>query len=65
MYPPPSSSEVADRPLAVTQAPALWMLAFDTPDKSKKAGGPQEKRKKEIYTCICIYIYIYFCITHI
>ena len=48
--PTPSSSEVADRPLAVTQAPALWMLAFDTVDKSKKAGG--------LYTYIYIYIYI-------
>ena len=36
--------EAADRSLAVTQAPALWMLASDTPDKSKKAGGPQERK---------------------
>ena len=43
--PTPSSSEAADRSLAVTQAPALWMLAFGTPDKSKKAGGPQEKHE--------------------
>ena len=44
----------ADRSLAVTQAPALWMLAFDTPDKSKKAGGPQEKQK---ITCCFVMLF--------
>ena len=62
-----SSSEAADRSLAVTQAPALWMLASDIPDKSKKAGGPQEKNKRKqiyiyIYTYVCTYVCMYVCI---
>ena len=47
--PSSSSSEAAPRPPAVTQAPALWMLAVDFVDSRKGQAGPRKKKKHIIY----------------
>ena len=57
--PPPTSSEAAPLPPAVTQVPALWMPASDITNSRKMLAG---ETNIYIYIYVSISVYIYICL---